>query len=162
MAESLTCTWCHEEFWVKPYRQATARFCSISCASRWQKANRPWSNGGRRHATCRTCGISFFCWRHEVSTRKFCTWRCRRAYYQVPANIRNMDRLRELAYDRDGGRCVDCGGRRYVETHHVNGNSKDHRLDNLVTVCKKHHVARHLALTGRLPSGHLPKHEVRT
>ena len=93
-------------------------------------------------------------WRHEVGKFKmnFHNHACRRAYNA--ANDRNPDRLRDKVWDRDGGVCVDCGGVRYLETHHVDGTRRN-VLDNLVLVCKKCHVARHVKLRGGiLPTGH--------
>jgi HNH endonuclease len=49
---------------------------------------------------------------------------------------------RAAAQRRDGFRCVRCGlsnRKTKLEVHHVNGVSTDHRLENLETLCFRHH-----------------------
>lgn len=49
-------------------------------------------------------------------------------------------KAREIALQRDQYRCRVCGGTGGgVQTHHVNGNAKDDRPENLVTLCRSHH-----------------------
>ena len=79
--------------------------------------------------------------------RKFCDHSCKNAYFVEHGT--DLSRLRDKVFDRDGGKCIDCGGWRFLETHHINGERRDNRLDNLVLLCKKCHVGRHRQLTGR-------------
>jgi 5-methylcytosine-specific restriction endonuclease McrA len=50
---------------------------------------------------------------------------------------------RAAAQRRDGFRCVRCGltnSKTKLEVHHVNGDPTDHRLENLETLCIRHHL----------------------
>lgn len=150
------CEYCGKAFTVRgKARIKAARFCSISCAGKWQHENNPIKSK-RIDKVCENCGETFKIWPHEnrVITKgnrtrrppRFCCTKCRREWYSK--NTTDLSILRERAYDRDGGRCVDCDGRRYLETHHVDGDPTHNVLENLVTVCKKCHIKRHVILSG--------------
>lgn len=40
---------------------------------------------------------------------------------------------------RDKSRCVDCGNAEYLNVHHINGDNKDNRMENLETLCVSCH-----------------------
>jgi 5-methylcytosine-specific restriction endonuclease McrA len=50
---------------------------------------------------------------------------------------------RKKALERDGKVCQDCGSRKNLEVHHINEDGRDHRLENLKTLCKSCHMRRH-------------------
>jgi 5-methylcytosine-specific restriction endonuclease McrA len=52
-------------------------------------------------------------------------------------------RARAAARERDGDACVVCGSTEFIAVHHLNGNSNDMRLENLVTLCRRHHHREH-------------------
>jgi len=120
------------------------RFCSRRCSARYGSLVR--ERTGRVEVPCSGCGYPFLKWRNDASKSvlHFHNRVCRRTYYQT--NATGIGLLRDQVWDRDGGKCVDCGGVRYLETHHVQG--RTNRLDNLILVCKKCHVARHIILNG--------------
>lgn len=49
-------------------------------------------------------------------------------------------KLDELAYERDGYRCVECGRDTGIEAHHI---VYEEALDKLVTLCHSCHKKRH-------------------
>jgi len=55
---------------------------------------------------------------------------------------------RELALQRDGYKCVKCGGIKQLGVHHKDGSGKtdtpNHELDNLISLCNKCHIHEHL------------------
>lgn len=62
---------------------------------------------------------------------------------------KEADALRDSIVKRDGGRCVVCGEKHYLEVHHMKAiyNGGDSSSDNLITVCKICH--RFAPETGR-------------
>ena len=142
------CEFCNKLFVVYPSHRP-ARFCSLSCAARWHNINKPQNYGGTKNVICAQCETAFTAWRHEIN-RKFCSLKCKLEYGKL--HTIDMARLRDMAYDRDKGRCVDCDSRRFTEIHHINGNPRDCHLDNLITLCKKCHIHRHVVLNNGLNS----------
>jgi len=145
-----TCEWCGQRCHRSKQQAGQARFCSRSCTARYGLSIRP--RVGSHMVPCSACEKPVRVWRHETGRYRlrFCDRACKARYYRE--NSTSMDTLRDQVWDRDGGKCVDCGGHRYLETHHVSGRAN--RADNLVLVCKKCHVARHVALRGGLnPNG---------
>jgi hypothetical protein len=55
---------------------------------------------------------------------------------------------RQLAFERDGWKCTECGSYRQLECDHkvargMGGMNRDDRVDNLRTLCHSHHAIRH-------------------
>jgi 5-methylcytosine-specific restriction endonuclease McrA len=86
----------------------------------------------------------------------FHTRACRRLYYARESN--DLERLRDVVWDKHEGHCAQCGSIRYTEIHHVDGNRGNNRLENLTLLCKKCHTAAHIHLNGGyLPNGRRSK-----
>lgn len=45
-----------------------------------------------------------------------------------------------IVHERDGHQCILCGKTGRLDTHHVNGDYNDNRLENLVSVCHRCHM----------------------
>ena len=56
---------------------------------------------------------------------------------------------RKLALARDGHRCTTCWATEPLEVHHIDGDWRNNRLANLVTLCE----GCHQALRSRRPPG---------
>ena len=54
-----------------------------------------------------------------------------------------------LILKRDNYRCVECGFQRYIIVHHIKRlqDGGTHDPDNLITLCRKCHIAEHKKLT---------------
>lgn len=48
-------------------------------------------------------------------------------------------RQRRKAKERDGFVCQRCGTESRLQVHHKNGQKRDHRLENLLTLCRDCH-----------------------
>lgn len=86
----------------------------------------------------------------KASTRKrAATVEYKRRKRKVTDEIR-FGGNREKALDRDGGKCVICGGDSHIQVHHKDelgrnkpGNIQNHDLDNLITLCGACHLKQH-------------------
>ena len=161
------CQQCGQTFGAMDYRASRPpKFCSRGCRddARRTKVN----------LTCRQCGQTFLRKAYQESWSQergpFCSMPCygawQRDHIQGPAsptwgvetnpNGRGSHRWlrnREAALERDGHRCVKCGATVNLHVHHVvpweSGQEDPHALDNLATLCARHHRAAHRALGGR-------------
>lgn len=74
------------------------------------------------------------------SIHSFCSDHCRRA-------VRGSEyrKAREVALYRDEYACTECGSGEKLECHHILPlcQGGDNSLDNLQTLCHKHHKAKH-------------------
>lgn len=53
-------------------------------------------------------------------------------------------KLREIVLERDKHKCVECGeSRKKLDVHHIDGNKENNRLENLMTLCCRHHAKIH-------------------
>lgn len=124
---TLVCVQCDQAFERKAYQaewsQERGPFCSIPCHADWQREHLPGSvlvpQSGARYAG-------------------------------------QWERNRAAARRRDGNRCVECGAAPpdvLLHVHHVvpwePGQADPHALDNLVTLCARHHRRAHRALGGQ-------------
>lgn len=125
---TLTCVQCQESFQRKAYMEQWSQergpFCSMACYASWQRQN--------------IQGPTAPMWGHErnPTSRGSNLW------------FRN----REAALARDGHQCTVCGSTKFLHVHHVipwgPGQADPHALDNLATLCARHHREAHRALGG--------------
>lgn len=112
----LVCVQCGKQFHRKKYMEEWSKergpFCGFRCYAQWQKEN--------------TAGPNNPCWKED----------------SIERTAGKFQSIRRLAYQRDGGRCVDCGSTANLHTHHK-GNPDVHELDNVETVCAACHRKRH-------------------
>lgn len=69
-------------------------------------------------------------------------------YYYKWRSSSKWKKARKEALERDGFECIDCGKEKDLHVHHkkpVSKGGEKYLLDNLVTLCKKHHYDRHRA-----------------
>lgn len=57
-----------------------------------------------------------------------------------PYPISFNKKLKELVKERDGNKCVICKRKDKLHVHHINYDKQDSRPENLVTLCKYHHM----------------------
>lgn len=144
---SHNCLLCGKEFFA-PLKQK-AKYCSKPCYHGRPKASVEFK--------CRVCGISFLRTPRKASLAKhssgFCSRKCKDFGQSLQGNcpdIRPSHYGSEVSYR---GRilldkCSGCGeGRRFLLlTHHIDGNRKHNKKENLECVCFNCHVIRHLYL----------------
>ena len=126
---TLVCRQCDRVFQRKAYQESWSQergpFCSMPCYGAWQREN--------------IQGPAAPTWGMETNPNGRGSHRW----------IRN----RAAALKRDGHRCVECGSEKYLHVHHrvpwEPGQPDPHALDNLVTLCARHHRRAHRALGGQ-------------
>lgn len=134
-----TCPGCENLFITPVYKET--EYCSRSCRAR----------AGRVEKNCPICNVRFS---HSKSWPVIhCSQKCYGiSVYQGGPVYYGGDwaRQRLLALERDGERCVECGSTKDLHVHHIlprrsfgdDWRAANH-LDNLLTLCPTHHLARH-------------------
>lgn len=174
MPVGISCENCGKEFFVRPARADTARFCSYKCRSEWrsknwQGANHPNWHDEPREKSCEQCGAKYRQGPTEAISsfrkRKFCSSECSRIG-QVhlegeahpnynPDSRRNNRRGKHGAWaraviSRDKATCQHCGVQGVeLHAHHIKS-FKDHpelrwELSNGLTLCHSCHWKAHTA-----------------
>lgn len=142
-------------------RQGRAKFCSRQCSGARRKIEKA------PNLACSGCGVDFYCpkKRHNgsVSGQLFCSRRCRdknmprfraRRYDAVSTAstrrtvcTRKATRHRRLVIERlEAQTCERCRLHNDLpihEVHHLNGDHKDNRVENLQVVCPTCHRELH-------------------
>lgn len=150
---TLSCNRCDKTFRVKPHKASgpgQQKYCSRACADTLPKP--------MLSRTCVICAVIFQ--QRKKGTRgrtvKCCSRACaneymRRFYWPsrrlpITGNHRRLSRMdwrrtRERVLDRDGGRCVVCGGYHGLLAHHVIPwiICHDDSETNLATICRSCH-----------------------
>lgn len=165
--QTITCSVCGKEFDRKRYHVEMSgtrgQFCGFECYARWQAehttgpANPGYNPSAHEILTCDWCGKEFERPKYVRGGQlHFCCRDCFHAFAgehfrrQRPTSYgKSWRRARAQAMDRDQHRCQDCGSESLLVVHHIEPyksfeNGQDaHELDNLVTLCRACHLARH-------------------
>ena len=125
-----------------------------------------------QHLACTQCGLAFWRQRllyrdsdpNDPERNVFCSRRCFQAFARIewtgPANPSwrggrpdhrgsTWREARRAALERDQYRCADCSATEPLVVHHLipyeafGGSPEANALDNLVTLCRACHLARH-------------------
>lgn len=164
---TLTCVQCGQQFLRKAYMtdwsQERGPFCGFRCYAAWQsqhsraQANPNYVPESHLVLTCDWCGGNFHRIRsYRGGQHSFCGRGCFEAFASEhfrcshPTNYgQSWPVLRRRASERDNHRCRDCGSEEALVVHHLapylafDFGPDAHELDNLLTVCRACHRARH-------------------
>ena len=79
--------------------------------------------------------------------RRFCSRKCYGRWVEDnnPTVKPNSARKRARKLKRGTTRCEDCGKRRKLHRHHLDGNPQNNHLDNVRLLCQSCHTADHMA-----------------
>lgn len=114
------CGYCRIPFRARTLSQpvrAPGRFCSRACKNKGQAQD--------------VAGINNPGWRNGINTTRGLS----KAWYAA----------KQLVWNRDRCRCVVCGENDRLDVHHINMIPSDHRLENLVALCRGCHRKFHAA-----------------
>lgn len=146
-----TCEQCGVIFHVK-WRNAwdQTRFCSRTCSGKAHTAKRSVQ---RNCAFCdKDMSVPLF--RVKANRGTYCSKAC---YSNACTQAEKPGCYRINAFKSFERKCHDCGYDVHPEiilVHHIDGNRRNGKLNNLVLVCPNCHTLRHLRLQGsiRLPT----------
>lgn len=130
-----SCLQCGATFYVRNYRKETAKFCSVSCGSKYK-----WNHNVRVRNS----------FRHDHSGCKHPQWNGGRSvnsqgYVLIYSpdhpykDQRNCVREHRLVMERHIGRYLSPE----EVVHHINGNHQDNRIENLQLFLKVEHDTLH-------------------
>lgn len=153
------CAWCGEEFTVEGRR---TKFCSQTCMGAHSRR--------RVELTCSTCGATFerpAAWVKKAAKRRYCSKVCADAGRvrsgSTPRRGRGWSKAAEAVRERDGHKCVRCGGadegRKLAVDHvfpwrwlkHAEAIANDER--NLASLCLACHGLKTTLIEPRLDRG---------
>ncbi len=155
MLHPIRCVICNIEFYVKKYRVKSAKCCSRSCLWHYTKSRRepkrlqklkskPASNSHELLMSCKFCSKEFHISPSRIGKKFFCSRLCynkwqtkpiKKTYKKIYVNGKRVLEHRHV---------MQCKLNRPLteneEVHHINGNSKDNRINNLIILNKLSHA----------------------
>lgn len=162
------CSNCKIEFVSKKHPTKPQTFCSRQCACHVgvKRAVAVNSKGSLKVSIthtkiCLHCGNNFTITEARLNSGSnrgiYCSSSCRITNWNAESIKRQMPgSYRINAWKVYEKKCYDCGitDARVLVIHHIDGNRKNGKLDNLIPVCHNCHCIRHITLSGnhRLPS----------
>lgn len=143
------CKSCKIEFISKKHKTKKQDFCSRECAKIGNKTG--------KILKCEKCKIKFYCPKNLLYKRKYCSNTCKIKHWnEISLKNEMPGTYRQNAWKVYEKKCYDCGisDERILVIHHIDGNRKNGKIENLIPVCHNCHCIRHINLTGnhRLPS----------
>lgn len=142
------CVHCGKSFYVAK-THSNAKYCSRKCYTDYR-----WGESHIKTRICKYCGAKFDKFASDENV--CCSKRCSRLYRSI-VNQGEKSRFwrggkmapyhkewrtyRRLALERDNYKCAFCDSTKNISVHHINPYrySRNHNLDNLVTLCRRCH-----------------------
>lgn len=142
---NLSCRICQGQFYVRPYRSNTAKFCSRRCLGK-AKLNeitrlaairgKPAPNSAGLSVPCKTCGRTFSIPPSRIGSKKFCSQFCyataqktplpRHRYVRISVNGKRVLEHRHVM-EMALGRTLEP----WEQVDHINRDRHDNRPENL-------------------------------
>ncbi len=148
------CRTCEIEFINKHNKRRIGIYCSVKCSHEKQKTGEKF--------ICTYCSKEFYLpvnlvKKRNKQPRKYCSRSCVIKHWNEQSIKRQMPQSYRInAWKVYEKKCYDCGltDSRVLVIHHIDGNRKNGKLDNLVPVCHNCHCIRHIGMSGnhRMPS----------
>lgn len=139
------CQNCSIKFTSKKYKRHKQNYCSRKCFNEHSRTG--------QHKDCPICKKTFYIPKNLINKIKHCSKKCSQKHFvkkEMPGSYR------QNAWKTYEKKCHDCGitDERILVIHHIDGNRKNGKIENLIPVCHNCHCIRHIKLSGnhRLPS----------
>jgi len=148
--QSVNCLQCHRP--VSCYPSRIRQFCSKSCRYTWMKLQ------PKNHVDlkCQHCGKDYAVEPHRKTKSRFCSFLCRQSGISIETATKRGNTLRYSGngktyvkfHQRHLHRCLgELKIGRKLSTdevvHHINGNPRDNRLENLTVMTNSEHTILH-------------------
>lgn len=154
------CLHCQEEFDapIKEHNRGNAKFCSISCSSKFKNSNR---DKQEPNVICSYCEQSFYKNKSKQKNSKsghfFCSRICKDSAQRIygnklpilsimPQHYGVLTDYRCLAFSSFDIKCNECNWDKIpeiLEVHHIDGNRKNNDISNLRMLCPTCHRTQH-------------------
>ncbi|MGZ5799282.1 MAG: hypothetical protein ACXWJZ_01455 [Burkholderiaceae bacterium] len=156
-----TCIRCDADFLVVQGGNVAQKYCGSTCQLAAKEDKRRAEVEARREAKrCEHCGSPFMADKFAGHKQRFCSDGCRSLSRNIARYANGTDgakrrneykydfkRIKPLALERDGNKCVICGSPANIHVHHWdNSGGNDHvnnTLENLSVLCGVCHYAIH-------------------
>lgn len=151
------------------YKYRNNTFCGSSCAAKYNNIRKVYKKTySTKHKTdrgvyrvyttthiCQGCNKEFVS--NKATRRKFCTRQCQTRFQQNQAKENYLKKLslgehvckttiRRLVMEKHNNTCQECGQKDIwnnkplsLQVHHIDGNSDNNNLDNLLLLCPNCH-----------------------
>ncbi|MDE1970990.1 MAG: HNH endonuclease [Patescibacteria group bacterium] len=135
------CECCKLEFISKKTPTKKQRFCSTKCGNSVHKNG--WFD------KCINCGKQI--WITPHNKKQCCSRNCRNEFEKKRTEkISAFHSYRKRAWRHFTKKCQDCGNEdeRILVIHHIDGDRKNGKIENLIPVCHNCHCLRHIEMNG--------------
>lgn len=141
------CLWCETPYHRSVRLNQTPKFCSKVCECEYRKSKTP------KNCVCLVCKKIFHRSRYAIEhgEGKYCSRECKYkgtsglgiygGVHRTSLSSWRKTRLQRLEIDKH--KCTVCGSNKLLHVHHIDGNTHNDHIDNLVTICNSCHVRKH-------------------
>ena len=145
------CLHCGKDFYSKPARVGTSRFCSSYCVGKHNTTGKV----STFDVVCIQCGNEFTYETRSKVPKKWCSRACRTKHRLL--NVGNMEGRKRFSSKGLIKQCEKCGydeEPRILGVHHKDKNRLNNDDSNLAVLCPNCHSLEHLKHIPQIPYAH--------
>jgi hypothetical protein len=152
MNPNTNCNWCKKSIYKRPshFTAHKKHFCDFRCQKNSEK-----SNNTKQCVKCSHCNVEITRTRRRLRSSKsnnhFCNVICRNRFlinhrWKNKDTVKDHGHLRMRVINRDNNSCANClynEDIRMLDIHHIDGNHRNNKMENLLSVCVWCHGKHH-------------------